>query len=245
MLTKMASSSDKSAVAKIKKIKIQLHESYIEHKKLGKCKEYDRNRRRKKLLNLIERQIKIDKKNINKSCVTWHKLKMTPLIAAIKQRDVEGVRVILSMKASPCISQRDKTDLVSPLEEAVWLGEEEISHILLKNGAAKGKLWWYGALHGAVAFKMFALVRVLIQKGAPLDYVYGGITPLCAALTCGKKRSGDVRMVRLLLEAKADLNKKTAFPRPSNETRKLTLLEISKEYSNENCIRFISKNQIW
>ena len=87
---------------------------------------------------------------------------------------------------------------------------------------------------------MFELMRVLIKKGASLDYVYSGITPLCAALTCGKKRAGDVRVVRLLLEAKADISMKTLAPRPSNPTRKLTHLEIAKEYSNTNCIRLIS-----
>ena len=104
MLKDMASSGDKSASAKIQKIKSQLHKRYIYNKKLGKCKEYDRRKRRKKLLNLINRHMKIDEKNINKPCVKWHKLRMTPLIAAIKQRDLEGVRVILSMKASPCTS---------------------------------------------------------------------------------------------------------------------------------------------
>ena len=53
----MASSRDKSALAKIKKIKSQLHERYLENKKLGKCKEYDRRKRRKKLLYLIDREI--------------------------------------------------------------------------------------------------------------------------------------------------------------------------------------------
>ena len=104
ILKDMASSGDKSALEEIKKIKSQLHDRYLENKKLGKSKEYDRRKRRKKLLNLIDRQIKIDKKNINKSCVTWQRLKMTPLVAAIKQRDVEGVRVLLRMKASACIS---------------------------------------------------------------------------------------------------------------------------------------------
>ena len=88
---------------------------------------------------------------------------------------------------------------------------------------------------------MFALVRVLIEKGASIDSVYGGITPLCAALTCGKKRKGDVRMVRLLLKAKADLNKKTSTPRSFIETCKLTYLEIAKKYSNEKCVMLISK----
>ena len=92
-------------------------------------------------------------------------------MAVIKQRDVKGVRVLLSMNASPCICWKDKTDLVLPLEEAIWLGEQKISHLLLENGAAKGELWCYGAVHGAIAWKMFALLRLLIIKGALIDSV--------------------------------------------------------------------------
>ena len=91
--------------------------------------------------------------------------------------------------------------MVFPLEEAAWLGQEKISILLLDNGASKGEKWWYGALHGAIAWKMFRLLKRLIKEGAPVDSVYARMTPLCAALTCGKKKSGDVRMVRLLLNA--------------------------------------------
>ena len=240
----MAAKNDKGALAKIKQIRDQQHERYIENKALGKCKEYDSRRRKKRLWNFIERQIKIENKSVNKPWVKWHKQQMTPLIAVIKQQDVKGVKVLLSMKASPCLSQKDKSDLVSPLEEAVWLGEQKISQLLLKNGAAKGDLWWYGALHGAIAWKMFALMRTLIKKGALVDSVYNRVTPLCAALTCGKKRTGDVRMVRMLLNAKADLHKKSSDPRASNHSRKLTHLEIARKYSNENCVRLISANYI-
>lgn len=243
-LKELASSKDESAMGKVKIIKDQLHERYMENKALGKCKEWDAKRRRTKLLNHIEQKIKNEKKPINEQWVTWRNQKMTPLIAVIKQRDVKGVRVLLSMKASPCIGQKDKTDFVLPLEEAVWLGEEKISNLLLESGAAKGDSWYFGALHGAIAKKMFALVRVLIKKGASIDSVYAGMTPLCAALTCGKKGTGDIRMVRLLMEAKADVNKKTLGPRYSKQTQKLTHLEVAKQYSNENCVKIISEKYI-
>ena len=97
----------------------------------------------------------------------------------------------------------------------------------------------YGALHGAIARKMFTLLRRLIKEGAPVDSVYARMTPLCAVLTFGKERSGDVRMVRLLPNAKADVNKKTFGPRFSHRKRELTHLEFAKEYSNENCLQSI------
>ena len=243
-LKELASSKDKSALAKIKKIRDSKREQYIQNKALGKCKEWDAKRRRKKLLNYIQLNIESENKSINEPWVMLHNQPMTPLIAVIKQRDVKGVCVLLSMNASPCIKWKDKTDLVSPLEEAIWLGEQKISQLLLENGAAKGKLWCYGALHGAIAKKMIALVRLLIKKGALIDLVYAGMTPLCTALTCGMKGTGDVRMVRLIINAKADLYKKTSGPRYSNQTRKFTHLEVAEKYSNKNCLKLVSASYI-
>ena len=90
---------------------------------------------------------------------------------------------------------------------------------------------------------MFPLVRVLITKGALIDSIYARMTPLCAALTCGKRRSGDVRMVRFLLNAKADVNKLTFGPRFSTQKLELTHLQVAKEYSNKNCLQSIQQNK--
>ena len=166
---------------------------------------------------------------------------MTPLIAVIKHGNLEAVRSLLRMKASPSIPWRDKTDSVLPLEEAVWMRQEKIAHLLLENGADKNINWDFGVLHGAITFKMFALVKVLIKRGASLDLTYGGCTPLCEALTCGKKGAGDIRLVRLLLSSKADLNKKTKSPRYSNKPGMLTHLDVAENYTNGKCLRFISE----
>ena len=165
---------------------------------------------------------------------------MSPLLAVIKQGDFKAIKSLLLMKASPTVHWEDKGDRVLPLEEAVWLGHENISRLLVENGASNTKIWDFGALHGAIERKMFALVRLLINKGASLDLIYSGRTPLCCALTCGKKGMGDVRMVNLLLSAKANLSKRTAGPRNSDQTRKLTHLEVAEKYSNEKCVGFIS-----
>ena len=113
--------------------------------------------------------------------------------------------------------------------------------MLLENGACEEKGWYYGALHGAIAKKMFAILRLLLEKGASVDSTYIGRTPLCAALTCGPNRKGDVRMVRCLLNAKADIYKKTLGPRNVKQTGKLTHLEVAKKYSTAKCIRLISE----
>ena len=63
----MVSGKDKIALAKVKKNRDKKHAQYIENKALGKCKEWDTKRRRKKLLNHIKRKIKNENKPINES----------------------------------------------------------------------------------------------------------------------------------------------------------------------------------
>ena len=50
---------------------------------------------------------------------------------------------------------------------------------------------------------------MMLNHGCDVNETYLGQTPLGAALTCGKGKLGDVRLVRRLLEAKADMMKKT------------------------------------
>ena len=71
-LKELASLKDKSALAKIKKNRDSKHEQYLQNKALGKCKEWDAKRRRKKLLNHIQRRIESENKAINKPWVMWH-----------------------------------------------------------------------------------------------------------------------------------------------------------------------------
>ena len=99
---------------------------------------------------------------------------MTPLVAVIKQGDLRSVRVLLAMKASPSISWLEQGHPILPLEEAVWLGHEKISRLLLENGVSEMKGWCHGVLHGAIAKKMFTLVKLLMEKGASLDSTYVG-----------------------------------------------------------------------
>ena len=237
----MAAIGDKSAVAKVKKIKDKKHTQYLKNKALAKRKEWNKNSRRAKVWKFIESEINLKSKPIDEPWVKQNNQKMTPLIAVIKQGNLKAVQALIRMKVSPSVSWKDKGDQVLPLEEAAWLGQEEITLLLMENGACKTKKWDFGVLHGAIARKMFAVLRVAIKKGARIDCIYAGCTPLCAALTCGKKGTGDVRMVRLLLSAKADLNKRTGGPRYANRSGTLTHLDVAKKYSNVKCLRLISE----
>ena len=138
-LKELAASKDEGALAKIREIKRQKHKQYIKNKAFKKCRGWESTRRGAKLWKLIEKKIKIENKPVNKSWVMWHKQKIPPLIAVIRQGDFKAVRALLGMKASPSIRYRDKTDLVFPLEEAAWLLQEKILLLLLDNGASKAK----------------------------------------------------------------------------------------------------------
>ena len=68
-LKEMVSNNDKCALAKVKQIKQQKQKQYIKHKGIGKCKEWDRQKRRNKLWSSIEKKITIENKNVNDSWV--------------------------------------------------------------------------------------------------------------------------------------------------------------------------------
>ena len=66
-LKKLAKSNDKIALEKVEKIKLQLQKQYIKNKSIGKCKKWDRKRRRSKLWTYIEKQINTEMKSVNAS----------------------------------------------------------------------------------------------------------------------------------------------------------------------------------
>ena len=66
------------------------------------------------------------------------------------------------------------------------------------------------------------------------------VTPLGAALTCGKIKSGDARLVKRLLEANADVLKSSRLCRTTYGRGELTeLVNVAKAYSNRKCVRLI------
>ena len=89
---------------------------------------------------------------------------MTPLIAVIKQGNLKAVQALIRMKVSPCVYWKDKGDNVLPLEEAVWLGEDKISRLLMENGACETKNWDFGILHGAIAKKNVRSCKISNKK---------------------------------------------------------------------------------
>ena len=89
---------------------------------------------------------------------------------------------------------------------------------------------------------MFKVVDNFIEKGFDLNEYYFDKTPLGASLNCGKSKSGDARLVKRLLEAKADVLKLSKLSPTTYGRGELTeLVKVAKAYSNSKCVALIEK----
>merc|ERR1712096_34388 len=96
-----------------------------------------------------------------------------------------------------------------PLALAAWGNKPEVVQILLENGGLEENGGSYGGFHEAIKHRMFKAVRMFLRKECGINEYYLNITPLGASLTCGKSKSGDARLVKLLLTAGVDVLKLT------------------------------------
>ena len=127
-----------------------------------------------------------------------------------------------------------------PLALAAWDNKPELVEILLKNGGLGENGESYGGFHGAIKHKMFKLVRRFIEKGCDLNEDYFNVTPLGTSLTCGKTNSGDARLVKLLLQAKADVLRLTKMcMSPYDDGELTTMLNVARTHSNSTCTALI------
>ena len=108
-------------------------------------------------------------------------------------------------EATPLMAALDRVD-------AMKKDPFDISRILLKAGArlvyeaSDAPQNSFSLLHNAVEEGNLDKVRFLIEQGAPLEFVYGGGTPLHAAVS-GKAKE----IVHFLVEQGADLEARTDF----------------------------------
>ena len=177
-------------------------------------------------------------KDINKRWVKYRNGKLSPLGACCKARHLAGVQYLLDSKANPTLAITSHG--ARPLDEVCWRGYSEIACLLVTYGAIQNGQT-YGGLHGAIHKGLHKVVTCLIKNGCDVNECYFGGTPLRAALTCGVRDSGDVRMVRKLLGAGANVRSTTAdgidtfAPGPST-----THAKLAKKYSNVKCCQAIS-----
>ena len=163
----------------------------------------------------------------------------TPLGVAIKLGHLEAVRWLLGKNASP--SQRcTRTLIVKPLDLAAEDNKPEIVEILLENEDFSIGSKSCGGLHFAIHNRKFKVVMSFIEKGFDLNEYYMDNTPLGSSLKCGKTKSGDVRLVKRLLDANADVLKKSKLSPTTYGPGELTdLVKVAKAYSNSKCVALI------
>ena len=143
-----------------------------------------------------------------------------------------GMRYLLEKKASP--THHCTKAPLSPLNDAAWLGDSKAISLLLDYGALRREKTGGGALHIAVHKKMFSSVKLLLERDCQVNELYFKKTALTAALSCGK--TGDVRLVRMLLCAKADVRQATSDSKGLFDFGNWTThLDFSKKYSSKRC----------
>jgi len=212
--------------------------SYLRRKKAGVLRTQKAQQRSERKIKYIKRQL-MQLQNINGYWVPWRKGLFTPLGVAIKLGNLEAVRWLLEHDACPtqCCT---KTMIVKPLDLAAEENKPQIVDLLLANNSLSDDSKSYGGLHWAVTNRMFKVVNSFIEKGYDLDEYYMDKTPLGAALTCGKTNSGDIRLVKRLLEANADVLKTSKLYPTTLGCGELTdLLTVAKAYSNRKCVALI------
>ena len=123
---------------------------------------------------------------------------------------------------------------------AAWDNKPEIVNILIDNGGLGENGAAYGALHGAITHRMFKAVERLINEGCDVNESYINVTPLGTSLTCGKNKSGDARLVKRLLNAKADILGITKLCWSPYYKGKMTeVVNVARTYSNSRCVELI------
>lgn len=211
----------------------------LKNNKLKKMREYQSSRRLKKKFDLIKSKIENEQKDVNKPWVPYKRTLLTPLGAAVKACDLAAVRWVIEKKAS--IWQTCGGLLDRPLFEAAWDNKSKIVEHLLGCGALEKDCKTHGALHGMIYYKSFSAVKIFLQKGCLLNEYYGNTTPLGVALTCGKNNSGDARLVRRLLAAKADVTQVTKMSQSiyCKGDGMASPIDIAAKFSNKRCFELI------
>ena len=197
----------------------------------------ERNKRNRSRFQRIKIQLTRGK-SINKRWVNYRNEKLTPLGACCRAGDLTAVQYLLGSRADPAIPINSAG--AKPLDEACWLGHTDIVCLLVEYGAVQDGQT-YGGLYRAIHKGLYKAVNCLIKYGCDVNEYYLGGTPLRAALTCGNRNSGDVRIVRNLLAAGANVKSTTVggieMFAPGSTT---THSKLAMKYSNSKCCQAVT-----
>ncbi|KAM0884693.1 hypothetical protein ACQ4PT_030826 [Festuca glaucescens] len=142
------------------------------------------------------------------SDASGHGSGMTPLHCAVSHEEVTAVRYFLEKGADPNI--KDSSNGTASLHEAAALGYDEITQLLLANGANVDEPSSHGTpLVAAAAHGKFSSMKILLEHHADpnkVSWEYG--TPLTTTLYATPDRMDEstcLKCVKLLVEAGADV----------------------------------------
>ena len=127
----------------------------------------------------------------------------SPLVSAIRKKDVEAVRALLRQRANPNATQGDGS---TPLHWAAYVDELPIADVLIRGGARADVANdnGFAPLHLACTNRSAAMVQRLLTAGAnPNAVSLNGETVL---MTCA--RAGSAEAVTALLDRGARVNDK-------------------------------------
>jgi len=238
---KLASNIEKGlpcALEKKRRHKKAKKAHYLKRKKQGQVNTLKACWRSRCKVKWIKEKL-ILQENINGYWVPWRRGKWTPLGIAIKLGDLGVVRWLLEEKASPS-QYCTQTLIVKPLDLAADENKSELVQILLESDGLRGDCKSRGALHLSIKNRMFKVIKGFLTKGYDLNESYLNQTPLGASLTCRKTKSGDARLVKLLLDANADVLKPSKLSHSAFGRGELTeLVGIARAYSNAKCVLLI------
>ena len=208
-----------------------------------KMRNFKAVRRAEKKFSFIKGMIEREGKDVNKPWVPYKRALLTPLGAAVKSGDLAAVSYLLEKKAS--LSRKCNDNLAKmPLYEAAWCGKPKIMNHLLNFGDHSGLS--FGALHGAIHQKMFSSVNIFLQKGCDVNEYFCNTTPLGVALTCGKANSGDVRLVKRLIAARADITNLVKLSKSILQPGEgmTSVINLADKFSNRKCLKLIKSEYL-
>ena len=233
-LKKEISAKVPGAIEKAEKRKAK-HLYYLKKKAQGNSRAWKAAERSRRRWELIKKTVESESQGINSRSMNFRKSKITPLAAAVRYCNLEAVRYILELKASPT-RKCSSTQICTPLYDAAWIGKPKIAQLLLEKSAMLEGGLTHGALHGVIHNKMYSTLKIMLNLGCDVNEYYLDQTPLGAALTCGKNKSGDSRLVRTLLLAEADLMKRTKMcNHPFFQGIMTNHKDLARKYSNKRC----------
>src|SRR5467141_260178 len=142
-------------------------------------------------------------------------------------------RVKSLIDRNPSLASAYSPDGFALVALAAYLGQKETTEYLISKGADVNAVarntTGFTALTGAVANNHTEIAKLLVKRGAQVNYQYeGGFTPLM-----GASENGNIELVRFLLANGADPNAKTGDGKSpmsfANEKNHLEVVEALKK----------------